>query len=380
MTPVRGFVAPGFDEVGDVFDDCVPEDEPGGAFSAYVDGASVVDVVGGLRDRAGQRWQVDTTCLIASGTKGVVATAMLMLIERGRLALDAPVATYWPQFAAAGKGRITVADVVGHTAGLPGIVTPIAVEQVGDPELIETALATQAPIVEVGQPTYHALTYGWLCDALVRRVDGRSVGRFVAEEIAGPLELDLSIGTPPERAARTARFQPADDYQLSAYLGEQTPDPRLAHVYGNPPIIGRLDDPARLALEIPGANCVATASAMARLYACLACGGELDGVRLLAPETVALGRRELSTGSDPLSGRLLRFGVGFEVAPNPSTLGPDPEAFGHTGAGGSSHGAWPSRRVGFSFVTSRLRPETNDGRASRLLAALDRCVDANIEP
>ena len=147
-------VAPGFEEVGAVFDVCVPEDEPGGAFCATWAAEVVVDVVGGLRDRGGQRWQVDTTCLIASGTKGVVATAMLMLIERGRLALDTPVATYWPQFAAAGKGRITVADVVGHTAGLPGIVTPIAIEQVGDPELIETALATQAPIVEVGQPTY----------------------------------------------------------------------------------------------------------------------------------------------------------------------------------------------------------------------------------
>ena len=375
---MRGFVAPGYDEVATVFDACVPEDEPGGAFSASVDGEPVVDVVAGVRDSHGARWERDTTCLIASGTKGVVATAMLMLIERRRLSLEAPVATYWPQFAAAGKERITVGDVLGHTAGLPGIVAPIAIEQVGDPELIETALAAQAPIVEVGEPTYHALTYGWLCDALVRRVDGRSVGRFVAEEIGRPLGLDLSIGTPPDRVARTARLQPADDYQLSAFLGEQAPDPRLAYVYGNPPIIGRMDDPARLALEIPGANCVATASAMARLYACLACGGELDGVRLLAPETVTLGRGQLSTGPDPLSGRLLRFGVGFEVAPNPSALGPDPEAFGHTGAGGSSHGAWPNQRVGFSFVTSQLRPETNDGRATRLLAALDRCVGASI--
>ncbi|MGI9054072.1 MAG: serine hydrolase domain-containing protein [Ilumatobacteraceae bacterium] len=371
---MRGLVAPGFEDVAAVFAECVPEDGVGGSFAAYVDGTAVLGVVAGTAgdDRP---WEPDTTCVIASGTKGIVATAMLMLIERGRLALDEPVTTYWPEFAAAGKGDIRVADIVSHTAGLPGIVTPIAVEQLPDPESIEAELAAQAPIVSDGQPSYHALTYGWLCDALVRRVDGRSVGRFVADEIATPLKLDLSIGTPPERVARTARLRPSANYQLSAFLGVEQPDPRLAHVYGNPPVFGRMSDPQLLACEVPGGNGVATASAMARLYGCLACGGELDDVRLMAPETVELGRRELSSGIDPLSGRLLRFGVGFELAPNPSALGPAGDAFGHTGAGGSSHGAWPSRRVGFSFVTAGLRPENDDGRATRLLAALDLCVN-----
>ena len=278
---MRGLVAPGFEEVAAVFAECVPEDAAGGAFAAYVDGVAVVDVVAGTAD-VDQRWGADTTCLIASGTKGIVATAMLMLIERGRLNLDEPVATYWPEFAARDKGAIRVADVVSHTAGLPGIVAPIAVEQLADPESIEAELAAQAPIVPVGQPTYHALTYGWLCDALLRRVDGRSIGRFVAEEIATPLGLDVSIGTPPERVARTARLRPSADYQLSAFVGDEPPDPRLVYVYGNPPIIGRMGDPRLLAVEVPGGNGVATASAMARLYGCLACGGELDGARLMA--------------------------------------------------------------------------------------------------
>lgn len=371
---MRGNVATGFEAVGDVFADCVAEDAPGGSFTAYVDGTVVVDVVGGHGASPEQPFRHDSACIVASGTKGIVATAMLQLIERGLLDLATPVASYWPEFAAAGKESIRVADVVGHTAGLPGIVAPVATEQIADPESIEAVLAAQAPIVDVGQATYHALTYGWLCDALVRHVDGRSIGRFVDEEIAGPLDLDLSIGTPPERAARVVPLQRAPNWQLSAFLGDGPPDERLAYVYGNPPIVGAVSDPGMLVHEVAGGGAVATAQAMARLYACLARGGELDGVRLLQPETIELGRQQLSCGDDPLSGRLLRFGVGFEIAPNPSTLGPAPDAFGHTGAGGSSHGAWPSRRVGYSFVTALMRPEDDDGRAARLLDALDGCV------
>jgi CubicO group peptidase (beta-lactamase class C family) len=367
---VDGEVAAGFEAVVEVFAACIPEDGPGGAFAAVVDGHPVVDIWRGTADATGRPWQRDTVCMVASGTKGVVATAMLMLVERGRLELHTPVARYWPEFAAEGKDGVRVADIVRHTAGLPGVVVPLSLADLADPPLIEAHLAAQEPIVPVGTATYHALTYGWLCDALVRRVDGRSVGRFVAEEIAVPLDLDLSIGTPPERAERAAELRQAPEFALSAFLTEGEPDPRLAYVYGNPPILGRWNDPAALALEVPGANCVTAARAMARLYACLAAGGELDSVRILQPEAAELGRRQLSEGVDPLSGRFLRFGVGFELAPNPSELGPAPDAFGHTGSGGSSHGAWPSLKTGFSFTMSEMRPENDDGRAGRILRAL----------
>jgi CubicO group peptidase (beta-lactamase class C family) len=371
---VEGEVASGFEPVAEAFAAEVPADGPGAAFAAYVDGQPVVDVWRGTADDRGQPWQRDTVCLVASGTKGVVATAMLILIERDQLTLASPVARYWPEFAAEGKESVTVADVVAHTAGLPGVVAPLSVADIADPPRIEAYLAAQAPIVPVGAATYHALTYGWLCDALVRRVDGRSIGRFVADEIAAPLGLDLSIGTPAERARRAAEMRQAPNYALSAFLTDGEPDPRLAYVYGNPPILGGWNDPAMLALEVPGANCVTTARSLARLYGCLAMGGELDGVRLLQPETVELGRRQLSAGEDPLSGRFLRFGVGFELAPNPSELGPAADAFGHTGSGGSSHGAWPSRRTGFSFTMSEMRPENDDGRAGRILATLHAAV------
>ena len=227
----------------------------------------------------------------------------------------------------------------------------------------------------MGTASYHALTYGWLCDALVRRVDGRSVGTFIADEIAGPLGLDLSIGTPPARAERAAQLRRAPNFAFSAFLGDGPPDPRLRFVYANPPLSLDGQDPALLAVEVPGANCVATARAMAQMYGCLAAGGKIGDVRLLDPDTIEFGHRQLSAGEDPLSGRMLRFGVGFEIAPNPSALGPPPDAFGHTGAGGSSHGAWPSLRTGFSLIVSEMRPEDDDGRARRVLDALHVAVE-----
>jgi CubicO group peptidase (beta-lactamase class C family) len=374
-----GHVAAGFEPVGAAFEACVAPDGPGAALAAVVDGEVVVDIWRGTASESGRPWQRDTTCVVASGTKGVVAVAVLILIERGLLDLESPVARYWPEFAAHGKAGVRVADVVAHTAGLPGVVATLSLDDLGDAPKLHGLLAAQAPIVDIGTATYHALSYGWLCDALVRRVDGRSVGRFVADEIARPLQLDLSIGTPPERAARTAQLRRAPNFAYSAFLGDNEPDERLGLVYNNPPLPLQWDDPAMLAVEIPGANCVATARAMASLYGCLAAGGKIGDVQLLQPDTVELGRRQLSSGEDPLSGRLLRFGVGFELAPNPSELGLPVDAFGHTGAGGSSHGAWPSQRTGFSFVVSEMRPENDDGRAGRILGALRDAVDESAE-
>ncbi len=357
-----------------VFEACVEPDGPGAALAAVVDGELVVDVWRGTASDDGRPWQRDTGCVVASGSKGVVAVAMLMLIERRLLDLESPVARYWPEFGVNGKAGVRVADVVAHTAGLPGVVAPLSPDDLGDALKIHELLAAQAPIVPMGTATYHALTYGWLCDALVRRVDGRSIGNFVADEIAGPLGLDLSIGTPPGAPCESPscakrRTSPSRRSSATAH-----PIRRLSFVYRNPPLPLRWEDPAMLAIELPGANCVATARAMASLYGCLARGGKIGAVRLLQPDTVELGRSELSTGDDPLSGRQLRFGVGFELAPNPSELGQALDAFGHTGAGGSSHGAWPSLRAGFSLVVSEMRPENDDGRARRVLRALHDAV------
>lgn len=357
-------VAPGFGGVEKVFDK-VCRGRFGAAFAAVVDGKTVVDLWAGDTD-SGTPWQGHTNCLIFSGTKGVVSTALLMLVDRGLLSLDQRVAEIWPEFGAANKDAVTVAQVLSHTAGLPGITVPVSRDRLTDQPYLASLLAAQEPMTPIGKPSYHAFTFGTLCDALIRRLDGRSTGRFVSDEIAGPLGLDLWIGAPAAVAAKAVVPVAAADFQLAAVLAN--PRPELEFVYRNPAIDG--DWRPLLTGEVPSANGITNARSMARLYGCLAAGGALDSVRLLGPDLLALAGKELSSGPDVLSGRMLRFGAGFELTGTPSQLGPYDDGFGFTGSGGSSHGAWPSRQTGFSFMMAEMRPENTDDRARRILAAL----------
>ncbi len=380
-----GFVAPGFEGVAEAFARNVGVGgEAGGAFAAIVDGELVVDLWGGVADRArGVAWSGDTLSTIFSGTKGLVATCMLMLIERGKLDLDAPVADYWPEFAAHGKDAILVRHVLSHQAGMPGVVTPVSSEEAADHAHMAQLLAAQAPIARPGAiVTYHVLTYGWLCGELVRRVDRRSVGRFLREEIAEPLGLDAWIGLPEAQEPRVAVLE-----RTAGYGTELAPRPNsgpdaaserdriLWSMLDNPPdSLEVANSRAQRAAEIPAANGLATARAMARLYGCLARGGEIDGVRLLSPATAALAGRCIVRGDDPYLDHPIAYAAGFHLNPV-GALGPRDDAFGHCGAGGSAHGCWPGLRTGFSFTTNLM-----DGpvfpRPQALLAALHDAVAA----
>jgi CubicO group peptidase (beta-lactamase class C family) len=228
---------------------------------------------------------------------------------------------------------------------------------------------------------YHALTYGWLCGELVRRVDGRSVGRFFADEVAAPLRLEAWIGLPAAVEARVAQLELAPNWGESAAMDPaQADDAMLQAIWGNPPLFEDelpWNTRAFRAAELPGANGIGAARSIARLYGCLARGGELDGVRLLSEATLALGRQEASRGYEPFVEKDMAFGVGFALQTPAAELGPPPDAFGHGGAGGSMHGAWPRERAGFSYVMNRLRDdEDTDPRADALLAALHAAVGA----
>lgn len=378
---IGGFVAPGFERVADVFERNFAErDELGAAFSAVRDGETVVDLYGGVADRAtGRPWAKDTLQLIFSGTKGLVAVCVLLLLERGRLELDAPVARYWPEF---GKESVRVRDVVSHTARLPGIETEVGFDAYPDFARMAGILAKQA---QNDDPRagfcYHALTYGWLCGELVRRADGRSVGRVFADEVAGPLGLELWIGLPEDQEARVSTIEQHERWPTSAHLAPgRFADDRLTwSIWGNPPTFAREGFPWNRrdyhAAEIPGANAVGTARSVARLYGCLARGGELDGVRLLSEETVRLGRTELRRGWEQVMDRPAAFGIGFQLQTEEQSLGPPEDAFGHGGAGGSMHGAWPGLRVGFSYAMNMMRDdEDEEGRAKTLLRALHEAV------
>jgi CubicO group peptidase (beta-lactamase class C family) len=372
----QGTVSFGYEGVQEAFAQMLADYGDGGcAFAAVVDGRPVVDLWGGMADdRDGRPWIAGTAAVLFSGTKGVMAAALALLADRGELQLDLPVAALWPEFAAQGKGGVTVAGLAAHCAGLPGLERPLTLEELRRPEEIAASLAAQAPMVPLGSPSYHALTWGWLVGEVLRRADRRAAGRFVAEELAGPLRLDIRLGLPPDDplAAGLARVRQAPGYRLSAFADEE-PDPRLALVYrlsdlGDDP----WNDRRLLASEVPAAGGVGTAPAMAMLYARLVGPAPLVSSRTLHRVTSAEG-----IGDDPLTGRPLRFGpTGFELAGTSSELGPADDAFGHTGAGGASHGAWPSLGTGFSFLTCEMRSEAEDDRAHRLLAALHATVRA----
>ena len=383
-TDVHGFVARGFEPVREAFArNFAQHGEIGAACCAYLRGEPVVDIHGGLADAAtGRPWQADTLQLVFSATKGVTAACVLMLVERGAIDLDAPVARYWPEFAAGGKESIPVRWLLSHRAGLAAIEGDFTLEQALSWDPVVTALAAQAPLWEPGtKHGYHLRSYGWLLGELVRRVDGRTIGRFLADEIAGPLGLDLWIGLPAEQEQRVSRIvppaPPAPDVQeMMARLF--APDTVAGRAFSGPSNLFHYDDMWNRrelhAAELPSSNGIATARALARLYAALV--GEVDGIRLLRPGTVAAACATQSEGGDAVLYLPTRFGLGFMLPPAlcPSAGG---SAFGHPGAGGSLALGDPERGVGFAYVMNRMSLATaGDPRADGLVAALGRCLNA----
>jgi CubicO group peptidase (beta-lactamase class C family) len=372
---IGGHVAPGFEGVARAFERNFAErDEIGAAFAAVRDGETLVDLYGGLADRAsGRPWTEDTLQLVFSGTKGLLAVCLLLLLERGQLELDAPVARYWPEF---GKESVRVRDVVSHTARLPGIDTELDLDALPDFERMTAILAAQP---QSDDPRagfcYHALTYGWLCGELVRRADGRSPGAFFADEIARPLELELWIGLPPGEERRVSTLVHHDGWPTKPHLSDDRfAEDRLTwSIWGNPPTFGRETFPWNRSdyrrAEIPGANAVGMARSVARLYATLV------AAEVVSEETLRLGRTELSRGWEPVLDSPMAFGVGFQLQTEEQPFGPPADGFGHGGAGGSIHGAWPELRVGFSYAMNLMRDdEDEDGRADTLLRALHEAV------
>ena len=368
-----GLVAPGLEPVREAFAQNFTEGlEIGAAFSAWRGGEKLVDLWGG--DAAtGRPWQEGSLQLIYSGSKGLTAICMLMLFDRGLIALDAPVSRYWPAF---GKPEIEVRHILSHTSRLAGIEEPTSWEDLLDDRLMARKLERQRPL---GDPraalTYHPVTYGWLCGELLRQVDGRSLGRFFAEEIAGPLGLEIWFGLPEAEEQRvTTLYGDGVWGHVSKNVIIPTPaelaeDPLQTAIWYNPPLFGpdfgKWNARSLHAVEMPGAGAIGTARSIAQLYAVLAAGG----APLMRPETVVLGRQTLSDGMDVLNSERRRFGAGFNLQIETMQFGPPHDGFGHGGAGGSVHGAWPADGVGFSYAMNRLI-DGDDPRADRLLAAL----------
>lgn len=376
---VQGAVAPQFVRVRDAFAaNFAAHGEVGAACCVYHRGRPVVDIWGGAADPAGGRaWTRDTTTLVFSATKGLTAACVLRLVERGLLDLAAPVAAYWPEFAAAGKGAIPVAWVLSHRAGVPVVDASLTLDEVLAWEPVIAAIAAQPPVWEPGtRHGYHFRTYGWILGEVVRRVTGKTPGRFFADEIAGPLGVDFWIGLPAHEEARVARLLPPPplaDPDARMLLERMTgPDTLLGRAMTGPSNLFHYDDMwnrrALHAAEMPSSNGIGTGRALARIYAALA--GAVDGVRVLAPATVAAACQVRSEGPDAVLVLPTRFGAGFMLPPALSPAA-GPAAFGHPGAGGSLGFADPDAGIGFGYVMNQMQlGVTGDPRAARLVEAV----------
>ena len=378
---IEGQVAPGFEAVRDAFaHNFEAHGEVGAAVCVYRDGVPVVDLWGGAADpESGRPWQRDTLAIVFSTTKGVTAACIARLVERGALDVDAPIARYWPEFAANGKAEIRVADVMSHRAGLAEVEGRFTLEEVCEGTAVVEALAKQAPQWPPGTAHgYHVRSYGWLLGEVVRRVTGLRFGAVLAREIAAPLGLasDLFVGLPAAQDARVARLlpapEPADPKERELRARFLGPDTRLGRALSGPSHLfeyGEMWNTRLLrAAEMPSSNGIATARALARVYAAQV--GPVDGARLLAPATVERFRAVQVDGPDLVILVPTRFGLGFALPPMLSPECPE-GCFGHPGAGGSLAFADPQNRIGFGYAMNQMQMGlTADARAGGLVRAL----------
>ncbi len=354
--------------------------EVGAAVAITIDGKPVVDLWGGHANEQRTRpWMRDTIVNVYSTTKGLTAICAHRLVDQGKLRLDAPVAQYWPEFAAAGKGEIPVRFLLSHRAGLPAVRRPLDPDALFQWDTMCGALAEQEPWWVPGmRHGYHALTFGYLVGEVIRRITGKSPGTFFRDELAEPLRLDAHIGLDAKHDARTADMIPAPppppDQPNPFMEAMKNPEGVAAKTFMNPNVLmrrGLVNSREWRAAEIPAGNGHSTARALARLYGALARGGEIDGYRVLTPESIVRCHAEQSHGGDEVLGLPTRFGLGFMMSQPGAEIGPSPRAFGHPGAGGSIGFADPDTKVGFGYVMNQMQGGLLiDTRVTRLIRAL----------
>jgi len=353
----HGHADPRFDRLRGVLDANLESgEELGAAIAVDLDGETVVDLWGGHADVARTRpWERDTIVNVWSTTKEVSALAVLTLVERGLVDVDEPVATYWPEFAQNGKEGVLVRHVMSHTSGVSGWDQPIVLEDIYDREASTERLARQAPWWEPGTASgYHAQNQGHLLGEIVRRVSGRTLTQFVAEEIAGPLGVDLQIGAREEDDDRVAEIVPPPPLDID-----------LAQVDFESPMVKTFTGPAADAnaantiawrrAELGALNAHTNARALARTFSVVSRGGEVDGVRLLSKGTIDQIFREQSRNVDLVLGLPLRFGIGFAL-PEPATLPylPDERICFWGGWGGSMTIMFLEHRMTVSYVMNHM--------------------------
>ena len=398
---IAGTVKSGFEPVRDAFiKNFEQHGDVGAGVAIYVDGECVVDLTGGVTDTATNNpYDADTLQIVFSSTKGAVAICGNILAQRGLLDFSAPVTSVWPEFGQNGKSSTLIGDLFSHRAGVPAIDKVLTLDEILAVDPVVKALEETAPAWEPGtEHGYHGMTYGWLAGEIVRRVDGRTIGQFFADEIAKPLGLDFYIGTPESEIHRGCPVIGANYDNVEPHAPDA--DPVALQQLGN--LVAAYSDPSSLTFramnmhgvfgleadgqitwnlpkvwksEVPGAGALTNAHSLAKLYA--ACVGEVDGIRLLNDDTIAKATEVRSAGPDNILFVETGFGLGFFT---PSKFAPmlGEGSFGHAGSGGSlgfANTGIAGAKVGFGYVMNQMGHSlSNDLRPAGLIEALKHCI------
>ena len=374
MVEIHGFCDEQFKSVKEAFTQNFEEGlEVGASFAATLNGKPVIDIWAGYSDAAQTKpWEKDTIVNVYSTTKVMAAICTLMCVDRGLLDLDAPVAKYWPEFAQGGKEKIPVRNLLSHTAGLSGFDKPISIETLYNWEKVVNLLAAQKPWWEPGTKSgYHAITFGHLLGELVRRVTGKTIGTFFKEEVADPLGADFHIGLPEEHDFRVGELIPPPEMDLSQ-LGAVDPNSVAVKTF-----MSVATSPAETktrawrAAEIPAANGHGNARAVARITSAVACGGEIDGVRLFSLETIEKALEEQSYGTDLVLMVPIRFGLGLGLQGKEAPIGPNQRVLYWGGWGGSVSIMDLDAKLSIAYVMNKMVSTlTGDPRSVRPIEAL----------
>lgn len=390
--PVSGWCDPAFTPVAEAFrDNFSSRGELGAGVSISVGGRVVVDLAGGWRDRARTRpWTTDTLVNVFSVGKGLTAAVVAGLVAEGRLDVDAPVSRWWPEFGAAGKDAVTVAQLLSHQAGLPAVHDVLPQRAFLHHDLMAQVLALEEPWWAPGTAHgYHVNTFGFLVGELVRRASGSTVGGLLRDRFAGPLDADVHIGLPETEDVRVADFvwtevaaavaEQAEAAMANFDVSALTTEQLMEHnAYRNPPGfsgIGFVNTPEWRRVEIPSTNGHASATGVQRVYAALAGAWSGHASAAVVPRSVMeLFTTEQVSGEDLVLHRPSRFGLGFQLTQPQRPLGPGPRAFGHFGAGGSLGFADPDLGLAFGYVVNLMGPRWQNPRNGALIEALSACL------
>ena len=374
MVEIHGFCDEKFKAVKEAFVKNFEEDlEVGASFAATLNGKFIMDMWAGYSDAAQTKpWDKDTIVNVYSTTKVMTAICTLMCVDQGLLDLDTPVAEYWPEFTQGGKEKIPVRYLLSHTSGLSGFGKSITTETLYNWEEVINILAEQKPWWEPGTKSgYHGITFGYLLGELVRRVTGRTIGTFFKEEVADPLKADFHIGLDEEHDFRVGELIPPPEMDPSQF-GEIDPNSISVKTWMSA-AINPADTKTRAwrGAEIPAIGGQGNARSVARITAALACGGELNGVRLLSLDTIEKALEEQSYGTDLVLMVPIRFGLGFGLQTKEAPIGPNQRLLHWGGWGGSISIMDLDAKVSIAYVMNKMGSTlTGDPRSTRPIEAL----------